>query len=179
MNIKSKKKKIFGFGTFSKKPHSVKPLSNFDIINIMDNRDGESKSNFIGVFSKDVLPIKINTNESLILNLDNDNGSGTHWTCIYNADDSEFVEYFDSYGLPPPLQAVKYMKTSNKQIAYSNSQIQSVNSVLCGYYVMYYINERDNRSSMYDIIYRFDHIIGNGLTDKKSPKILLDYFNLG
>jgi len=43
-------------------------------------------------------------------------GSGTHWVCK-----SKNVEYFDSFGLIPPNQVVKYMKTTNKNIIYNKN----------------------------------------------------------
>jgi hypothetical protein len=170
--------KFKGLGFFIDEKRHNYALTNFDIMKIMNERKGKLKTKFIGVFSRDDLPQKINNNESLIFNLDDLKGNGTHWTSIYNCNDSKYCEYWDSYGLAPPQEAIKLMRKTNKKIAYSNSQIQSVNSVLCGYYCMYYINERDNNKSMYDIIYSFDHIIGDGLIKKNDPKLLLDYFNI-
>jgi hypothetical protein len=36
---------------------------------------------FRGVYMKDQLPNKIQKNESMIINLDNSSGPGTHWVC--------------------------------------------------------------------------------------------------
>jgi len=141
---------------------------------MMKDRSG-NKTKFIGVFSKDELPDKLNENENLIINLDDHDGNGTHWTCIYN-DDGEYCQYFDSYGFPPPDLAINFMRTSNKKIAYSTSQIQMSNSILCGYYCMYFINERDKGKSMYDIIYSFEQIYNNSKTE--NPEIIYNYFNL-
>jgi hypothetical protein len=43
------------------------------------------------------------------LNLDSSNGQGTHWVCWYRDGDNKY--YFDSYGLDPPIELVKYLQT--------------------------------------------------------------------
>lgn len=175
-NIKSKKYSIIGRGIISTKNNVDKPLSNFEIILLMTDRKNKTNE-FLGVFTRDELPHEIKNNQSLILNLDNRQGNGTHWTCVYN-DTSDKIEYFDSYGLPPPEEVIKLLKKTGKKILYSTSQIQSTNSVLCGYYCIYYINERENGKSMYDIIYNFEQITDNILDPKKNSKILMDYFKI-
>ena len=139
----------------------------------MKKRNADNKTDFIGVFSKSMLPNKLEENQSIVMNLDD--GSGSHWTCIYN--NGKHCEYFDSYGMPPPNEAVKFMKSTGKKISFSTSQIQKGNSTLCGYYCMYYINERDNNVNMYDIIYIFDQdmLHNNG---NKNKNIIHKYFNL-
>jgi hypothetical protein len=175
MNIKNSKKNIFFKN--DRRKDKLKVLSNFDIIEMMDDRINK-KSEFLGVYSKDNLPKKIKINQSVVMNLDNDDGNGTHWVAIYNGDDSDYIEFFDSYGLPPADLAIKFMKTSNKKIAYNTSQIQTMNSIMCGYYAMFFINQREKGKTMYDIIYSFDNIIGNSTLLKQEPLLLLKYFNL-
>lgn len=188
MHIKSasSKRKLFdfiGYGLFRKNNNDnnhdkkIRPLSNFDIYNYMNNRTGKHRdSDFIGVFSRDEVPTKIHDNQSMVINMEDSEKSGSHWVCIYNSHDDKFIEYFDSYGLPPPEECIKSMKSTNKIVCYNTSQIQGINSILCGYYCMYYINERDNGKSMYDIIYTFEQINGYGIENNSS--IIVDYFNL-
>ena len=38
---------------------------------------------FRGVFMKDELPNRKFKNESMIINLDNSSGNGTHWVCFF------------------------------------------------------------------------------------------------
>ena len=117
-----------------------KPLSNVEIESIMRDK---KITNFRGVFSKDTLPKKMQQNESIIINIqDFLDGGGTHWVCIYNDKKSKDVEYFDSFGLYPSDIVIKYMKTLKKGIVYSSNQIQDINSVMCGYYCIYFIVER-------------------------------------
>lgn len=116
----------------------MKPLTNLDLDKIMTKYD-----NYRGTFSKDMLPKTMNKNEATVVNLqDYFAGDGTHWVCIYNEEKSDKVEYFDSFGLVPPNEVIEYMKTTNKNIIYNDSQIQNMNSILCGYYCVYYITQR-------------------------------------
>ena len=67
-----------------------KPMSNFDIMNGVK----ELKiKHFDGVFNKDSRQWAPNCG---IINLDSNNGPGTHWACYVDS------FYFDPFGLPPP-----------------------------------------------------------------------------
>ncbi|KAF0749940.1 Uncharacterized protein FWK35_00021969, partial [Aphis craccivora] len=62
---------------------------------------------FIGVFTRDKLPVRPKRFESAIANLDTVNGTGTHWVAYKNI--GKKVKYYDSFGnLPPPLEVQKY-----------------------------------------------------------------------
>ena len=54
-----------------------------------------------------------------IINLDSNNGPGTHWVCYVDS------FYFDPFGLPPP-ENILFIKR------YNTSQFQKKISVLCG-----------------------------------------------
>ena len=111
---------------------------------------------FRGVFSKDVLPKQIRNKECGIVNLDNHIGPGTHWVAYRNI--NRFCEYFDPFGLMMPLEVQKYMTTSGKQLEYSGDEIQERDSVLCGYWCLYYLLERQKGRSILDTIHnaKFD-----------------------
>ena len=115
-----------------------------------------SGGNYRGTFSKDMLPKRINKSESIIVNLqDYFAGSGTHWVCVYNDQGSGNVEYFDSFGLVPPNEVIEYMRTSNKNIIYNDTQIQNINSILCEFYCVYYVLERNKRRKPNEILSDF------------------------
>ena len=59
-----------------------------------------------------------------IVNLDSNNSQGTHWVCYYDNN------YFNSFGLPPPDEVVKYMCSP---IYYNSNEIQDRESVICGH----------------------------------------------
>ena len=72
-------------------PH--KPLTDYDLnkyVNLVQI------SNFQGIFMRDKLPKKIRKIENGIVNLDNDDGDGTHWTAYIKK--GKNIIYFDSYG---------------------------------------------------------------------------------
>ena len=92
-----------------------------------------------GTFNRDTLPKQIKDTENAIINMDNEVGLGTHWIAFFNASKFKHVLYFDSFGLPPPKEVEKYLRTSGKKIMLSSAQIQSNKSILCGYYCIYFI----------------------------------------
>ena len=119
---------------------------------------------FRGIYSRDNLPKKIRQQECGIINLDTQLGPGTHWVCYRNIDQD--CEYFDSFGLPMAEEILEYLETSGKQIFYSTDEIQERNSVLCGYWCLYYLMERQKGISMLATIHNpgFDpvnHIINH------------------
>ena len=130
-----------------------KPLSNYDL-KIWVNQ--LRIKYFRSVFSKDMLPKQISERECGIINLDDHIGPGTHWVCYRNID--RFCEYFDSFGLPMPIEVKTYMTTGGKRLVYSTDEIQERDSVLCGYWCLYYLLERQKGRSILDTIHncKFD-----------------------
>jgi hypothetical protein len=98
-----------------------------------------------GIFFKNELPRKIETNKGYIINIEDshdDEGnenSGTHWTCLFvRKYENGVVEpiYFDSYGAPPPEYVKQVVKQSfNKYLPYTTKDIQSLMSQICGWFV--------------------------------------------
>lgn len=68
-------------------------------------------------------------NECGIVNLDNMQGSGTHWVAYKKQ--NRYVEYFDSFGnLPPPKELIDYLGSN---IKYNYNAYQSYDSYNCGH----------------------------------------------
>ena len=92
-----------------------------------------------------------------IINLDDIQGAGTHWVCYRNLDSVvgslPVVEYFDPFGLVMPDEALEYFRTARKKIVYSIDEIQNRSTVLCGYWCLYYLYERQRGNSILDIIH--------------------------
>ena len=106
-----------------------------------------------GVFSRDGLPRKIRK-ECGTINLDDIHGAGTHWVCYRNlTGNTGMVEYFDPFGLIMPNVALKYFNTSGKQIGYSIDEIQNRSTVLCGYWCLNYLLERQRGNSILDVLH--------------------------
>ena len=101
-----------------------------------------------GVFTIDTLPKRIFKNESDDIYNNRITGPGTHWMCYHNDDKSKYVEFFDSFGLPPGKEIISYLETSGKDIIYSDNQLQSTDSVLCGYYCVHYIKGRNRNKNI-------------------------------
>ena len=125
-----------------------KALSNIDILDWV-NKLGIKQ--FRGVYSRDNLPAKMNKKECGIINLDSQIGPGTHWVFYRNID--KYCEYFDSFGLPMPEEVLTYLSTGGKQIIYSYDEIQERNSVLCGYWCLYFSYERQRGISFLNTIH--------------------------
>lgn len=101
---------------------------------------------------KDTLPKQIGICESGIVNLHGSDGPGSHWVAYFNGSDFNMVEYFDSFGVAPPAEIESYLRTSNKPLAYSSSQYQSLKSILCGWYCLLFINERSKGTSPHELL---------------------------
>ena len=61
----------------------------------------------------------------------------------------------------------------NENIIYNNSQYQNNYSVLCGYYCLYFINERNKGKTLYQIFKPFS--LTNTLFNEE---FIIYYFNL-
>lgn len=86
---------------------------------------------FRDVFMKDRLPASIWKNETGIVNLDNTEGSGTHWVCYKKL--GETVYYYDSFGnLQPPKELQYYFRTA-RTVLYNYDRQQPDNTSICGH----------------------------------------------
>ena len=146
----SRKKQPIQLNSHTRRHFVIKPLSNFDLMDWVKKLGIRSLR---GIYSRDGLPNKIKK-ECRIINLDDIQGPGTHWVCYRNLD--SVVEYFDPFGLIMPNEALKYFNTASpygKQIVYSIDEIQNRNTVLCGYWCLYYLLERQRGTSILDVIH--------------------------
>ena len=118
-------------------------LSNLQLIEAVEKL---KIPNFRGVFMRDSLPSKPKAKECGILNLDDSNGGGTHWTAWYK--DNKKL-YFDSYGLVPPTEMVKYLKPG---ILYNTERVQAAGQVFCGHLCLYVLKELSEGKHFQDIV---------------------------
>ena len=58
-----------------------------------------------------------------------------------------------------PHEIHHYLATSGKKVFYSQDEIQNRDTVLCGYWCLYYLIERQKGKSILDVIHHegFDH----------------------
>jgi hypothetical protein len=79
------------------------------------------------------LPKKIRKYESGIVNLDNYDSGGTHWTAYIK--NGKNITYFDSYGdLRPPSELLSYFHSDKKHniINYNYDNYQKFTRTNCG-----------------------------------------------
>ena len=160
-----RKKQSIQRDTNSWKHFVNKPLSNFDLEKWVD--DLEIKY-FRSIYSRDRLPDQIRKKECGIINLDSIEGQGTHWVCYRNID-PHMVEYFDPFGLIMPHEISHYLSTSGKKIIFSQDEIQNRVTVLCGYWCLYYLIERQKVKSILDVIHHDSF-------DEDNSDFIKDYF---
>ena len=146
-----------------------KPLSNFDLLNWVKKL---GIKHFKGVYSRDGLPDRIKRNECGKINLDSKIGPGTHWVAYRNVE-STYCEYFDSFGLVMPNEVMIYLMTSGKRIFYSGDEIQERDSVLCGYWCLYYLLERQRGVSMLNVIHNAEFDMNNQTVNHR---FIINYF---
>ena len=78
-----------------------------------------------------------------VFNLDPHDKSGSHWIACCLLLDERAIYYFDSYGLPPPPQVSRFMRSfvlqdDGLELKYNGRRFQFGNSE-CGMYCMYFL----------------------------------------
>ena len=148
-----------------------KPLSSIDLNKLIKEVNIKK---FRGVFSRDNLPKRIRKEECGITNLDDFSGPGTHWVCWRNIDEN-VCEYFDSFGLSIPFEVKEYLMKSGKTLFYSPDEIQERLSVLCGYWCLYYLIERQNGKEIFEVLHNSEFSPNNQMVNYN---FLKRYFNI-
>ena len=120
--------KLLNFKDFMKK---------YNLKNVTMNESQLQKVYNYPIYPRDS---KINSDKGIV-NIDNGDRNGTHWTCFIMKDDESY--YFDSFGGTPDKFLLKQLP---KPKIYHNYKIQHINSFLCGSYCLYcfYLIERMN-----------------------------------
>ena len=145
-------------------------MSNFDLSDWVKYLEIK---HFRGIYSRDTLPTKMLKNEVGIINLDSQIGPGTHWVAYRN--DKNGAEYFDSFGLIMPNEVMKYFNTGAKQIFYSGDEIQERDSVLCGYWCLYYLLERQRGVCMLNVIHNAEFDMNDQTVNHR---FIINYFKI-
>ena len=98
-------------------------------------RSLKNESRFNGVYSRDNLP-KIKDG-AYIINLGEYSDIGTHWVALYVSNNN--VTYFDSFRVEHIPKETKTF-ISNKNIKTNVFRIQAYDSIMCGYFCIWFIN---------------------------------------
>jgi hypothetical protein len=119
-------------------------LSNFQITEKCQNL-----KNFKGVFMRDELvKLRSQDHECLVINTDHSHNVGTHWTCLFVKNGASY--YFDSFGFPPPIEVTNYCQEPRY---FSSFPIQKFNEVICGHYCIYVLHRLSNGDNFYDVCF--------------------------
>jgi hypothetical protein len=97
---------------------------------------------FIEVLPWNCVPyFRKNYPTAIIINIDDSYSQGTHWCALLFPTSSSPVEYFDSFGRPPPTQLCT---EEMKRFGYIHNPIalQHPLTSVCGYYCVYYFIKR-------------------------------------
>lgn len=131
-----------------KLPH--RPLTDFDLLRYAKTI---KIPYFRGVFMRNELPISGPYQyESGIINLDNKEGSGTHWVA-YKKFKNETM-YFDSFGnLAPPTDLVIYLGDGSL-IKYNHERYQNYDSFICGHLCLKFLCNQLNIKSSFNLYKR-------------------------
>jgi hypothetical protein len=130
-------------------------MNNIQIENIL-KKDKFSKHNFIGVYSRDNLPLKVIKPSTLIFNSDISSGPGEHWIAL-NYTKNGNCEFFDSLGLGPHFYGIEnYLKNTSKKCKINKNAIQSLNSTYCGFYSILFILIRSRNYSYKTFLNSFE-----------------------
>ena len=120
------------------------PLSNIELDDAVKRLN---IPNFRGCYCVNTLPKVVLKCECGIFNLDNSRGIGTHWTAWYYNNKTKI--YFDSYGVDPPLELIKYLGPS---IYCSTESIQPRDTVVCGHLCLYVLKKLTDGMDYQDIL---------------------------
>ena len=133
-------------------------LCTSDILNLVDLI---KIPNFAGVKMRDELKGKSKRNECGIINLNTSYESGSHWTCFYH-DSNNDRYYFDSFGEPPPVELLKYLKSASEfdqdlpAIKRNSITVQHDESSECGSLCLFVLKQLSEGMSFPDIIIFLD-----------------------
>lgn len=136
-------------------------LTNFELEKLLADDD-----EFVGCFSQDNLPTKLNLPATIIINTAKRSSKGRHWIAIRIQKNSSL--YFDTFGVHPVEDNIKtFLQRFSKKILYSVVCIQDINSFYCGFYCFAFIKMVKNVKSFktfLDFFYPF--------ASKKNDKIV-------
>ena len=116
----------------------MQPLSTIQLYKSL-KKDEFCRIIFKGVFPRDHLPNKIQYSTAFIINTHPSYKRGEHWLAVYY-DDKGKCTFFDSFGLHPSFYRLEgFLNKTSNEWEYNKQQLQSVSSMACGYYCIYFI----------------------------------------
>ena len=167
------KDEYIGKGLTKKYPRFKKVLSNFEIIDLCK----AMKIPLMNVIAKDE-EMLLNKNGNYIINLENHNQKGSHWTTLIMT--KKDCIYIDSFGQPPPQEVEDFLKKKYKKesITYNTMMIQDMNSTYCGYFCIACLKsyQENKRKGLLQNLKIFQNIFST--ETNKNDKLLFNFFYL-
>ena len=131
----------------------------------------------VAVTMKDELPAKP-VDGCYIINLQSSTaGSGTHWTSLFIHKENAY--FFDSFGSPPSIEIIKFVKKrKGSHLYYNNFIMQDLKSENCGWFAIGFLlwccSHIIFNKDMKNMINEFIDGFSNDTT--KNDQILKDFF---
>lgn len=148
-----------------------KQLTNFDLMDL---------ASFMGIKLNEVL-MKDEATHRLpkgyyIFNLENSNQSGSHWVGMLKKE--KMYYYFDPYGIPPPQTLIDLLRCAPEHLLYNDTQIQYIDSILCGYFCLVFLYQMQQSSDMVNNIANFLQLfyLDTRKNDKELKNIISNIF---
>jgi hypothetical protein len=139
-------------------------LTNFDLMDLAP----QMNIRLDDVLMKDQASNKM-PNGYYIFNLENSNQGGSHWVALVKVRTSKYY-YCDPSGSPPPQTLIDLLKCNPEYFYYNDTQIQHINSILCGYYCLVFLHQMQQSDNMVDNVEEFLQLFY--LDTKKNDKEL-------
>ena len=131
------------------------------------------KNNFLGVFSIDNFPQKLNERCCFISNTSKSNEIGSHWISFIKSE-KKTIEIFDSLGTK-----IEYLRPflkfkGNPTILYNDCAFQSVTSNTCGYFAITFLIERS-----FNLDLKFQEVLAEvfNKNSEVNEKIVVNFCN--
>ena len=143
---------------FNNRSYKLTTLTNSDLYSICI----KLKLKLNGIYMKDEIPNDLKEG-NYIINLENSNQSGSHWTCFIK--DKNNIYYYDSFGVVPPQNLYDISVKNSLNLYYIDKHDQNLDSTSCGYWViafLYYMN--NTKGNKLDIMKKFDKKFNNKKT---------------
>ena len=148
-------------------------LSNFDLERLAEFYNLP----LVAITMKDELPEKVEDGCYIINLQSSTSGNGTHWLGLFIHKNNAY--YFDSYGAPPSVEIMKFVKKRKGcHMYYNNFIIQDLKSQNCGWYALafllwcysYVLFSKDMKNM-------FNEFVKSFVDDtKENDKILKEFF---
>jgi hypothetical protein len=144
-------------------------LTNFDIENICHTL----KLPLNGAFMKDQINLKTLKNGNFIMNLQNHDEGGSHWTAFIKK--KNHIYYSDSFGCLPPQNEVNVFQMQGDKTFYNNTVLQHIDSDMCGYFSILFLYVMNQKGTVKQKYKKYVALF-NKLDTKVNDQILRDIF---